>query len=124
MAITVQEFSELFEAGWIVLELMVVAIWIRDIEDQVADVNPKYLISLYIRKCFYERTIYASSNDLKPRSERPHRTVRNLCRKERGFSMLTKSKASARIITLILSFVLSDLYTNLIQTKEKRCAAL
>jgi hypothetical protein len=32
---------------------------------------------------FFERTYYASFNDLKWRFKKPHRTVRNLCRKER-----------------------------------------
>ena len=35
--------------------------------------------------------------------------------------MLTKSKASACIITLFLSFVLSDLYPNLMNCKLKPC---
>jgi len=60
----------------------------------------------------YEGTIYFTLNYLKTRSK-PHRTVRNVSRKERGLSMLTKSKVSISILTLILSFVLSDLYPKL-----------
>ena len=75
----------------------------------MTDVNTKIFYIFIRKKMFFERTYYASFNDLKSRSKKPHSTVRNLCRKERGFSMLTKSEASAYIITLTPSFVLSNL---------------
>ncbi len=49
----------------------------------------------------------------------PHRTVRNMRRKERGLSMLSRSIVSSSILTLTLSFVLSDLTLNLTLYKLK-----
>lgn len=50
----------------------------------------------------------------------PHRTDRNLSRKEQGLSMLTESLVPTAIVTLRCSFVLSDLLLNLIDCKLKK----
>ena len=59
-------------------------------------------------------------NNLKTRS-RSHRTERDFSRKERGLSMLSKSKASPCILTLILSFILSDYLSKVLKDKLKPC---
>ena len=67
----------------------------------------------------YKRTSYFTHNNLKTRSHSLTELNVILVVKERGLSMLSKSKASPYILTLILSFVLSNLYLNLQGIKLK-----
>ncbi|MFT6730700.1 MAG: hypothetical protein ACJA1H_002027, partial [Glaciecola sp.] len=54
---------------------------------------PKYLISLFIQNPFFKRTYYASFNDLKARYKSLIQLYQICLEKERGFSMLTRSKS-------------------------------
>jgi len=55
----------------------------------------------------YERTDYFAHNNLKSRS-RSHRTERDVGSKREGIINVVEDLASPYILTLILSFVLSD----------------
>jgi hypothetical protein len=113
MAIHIQELYKLFKARRIVFKLIVIAIRIRDIEYQVANINSKiFNIFIYIQ-LFFERTIYASFNDLKSRSKSLIELYDTAKEKRgdlsRGFG-IDEIKVSAYIITLFLSLVFSNLY--------------
>jgi len=85
--------------------------------------NVQYLIDKFSKEEFiYDLLIaYGISKTSVPRLKKGDYNFAKSCRKERGFSMLTRSKVSACILTLLLSFVFSVYLANLIDCKLKTC---